>query len=70
MSRKDRWKGVNKCIMCGTNLTFEPSRDKNAKPDEGVRYCDQNHARFNVYGKYHGDDLWILTFAMPVKARL
>lgn len=66
MTKNSPWKGVNKCVVCGTKLKFEPSKDKDAKPDEGTRYCEQNHARFNVYGKFH-DDLWVLTFALPVK---
>lgn len=57
MSKRTRrpWAGVNKCVVCGTKLAFQPSVRKDAKEYEGRKMCKQNHALFSVNGAYDGD---------------
>jgi hypothetical protein len=65
-AKTDLWKKINKCIVCGTKLEFVPSKQADALPQEGEKFCTQNHARFSVYGYYDAAGEWSTTFRLPV----
>lgn len=66
---KNQWKYINRCLVCGSKLIFEPSTRKDAEPEEGAKACQLNHKRFAVVGSYNVDGGWSLYYYLPESAR-
>jgi hypothetical protein len=61
----NKWKYINRCLVCGTKLVFLRSTREGAKLDEGSKTCSHNHRPFKVVGTYddHGD--WHISYILP-----
>lgn len=62
---KTRWAKVNKCVICGGNLTFVRDTAPCSKGYEGVKQCEQHHSRFWVKGVLDMNHQFVITFYMP-----
>lgn len=65
MNVRSMWKKINRCVVCGEKLQFRPSIIRTALPEEGTRYCANNHAEFGVYGHFDAQGQWNLDWRMP-----
>lgn len=60
------WKLINKCLICGTKLKFEPADDfAKAKRGEGKKTCEQNHKRFVIFGQYNDSGTFDMKMMLP-----
>jgi hypothetical protein len=66
--RDDPWKFINRCLICGDKLRFEPSTIEGSKQEEGSKFCQQNHSRFSVFGAYDNNGVWHFWYRFPQKA--
>jgi hypothetical protein len=63
------WRRINRCVICGSKMTFAPSKRKDAKEPEGVMSCEQNHHRFMVEGRFDPAGEWYLSFLLPPRGK-
>jgi hypothetical protein len=60
-----KWKGINKCMICGAKLKFDPAAGDKGKHGEGKKYCEQNHPKFIIFGQYAPDDEFQIKLMLP-----
>lgn len=63
--KKNPWKKINKCVICGTKLLFEKSTMPDAAPEDGVKVCRQNHDPFLVTGVFADNGTFTVSFVVP-----
>lgn len=66
--RMNPWSKINRCIMCGSRLTYIPTGTREALDHEGSKICEHNHKRFTVVGKYNDEGVFVYDFIIPQKA--